>query len=53
MSNQFDFSDIAPFGDDEFKSKMAQLVNEPGFEHAVKYAGCEFPRICEYAAAGA
>ncbi len=37
MSNQFDFSDIAPFGDDEFKSKMAQLVNEPGFEHAVKY----------------
>lgn len=37
MSNQFDFSDIAPFGDDEFKSKMALLVKEPGFEHAVKY----------------
>lgn len=32
-----DFRDIAPFDDSEFKEKMASLVNEPGFEHAVKY----------------
>lgn len=32
-----EFKDIAPFDDSEFKEKMASLVNEPGFEHAVKY----------------
>ena len=37
MSNTNDFSEIAPFDDSEFKEKMAQLVKEPGFEHAVKY----------------
>ena len=37
MSNGYDFSDIAPFDDSQFKEKMAQLVKEPGFEHAVKY----------------
>lgn len=37
MDNQYDFSDIAPFADDVFQEKMAQLVKEPGFEHAVKY----------------
>lgn len=37
MSNEYDFSDIAPFDDSQFKEKMAQLVKEPGFEHAVKY----------------
>lgn len=32
-----DFSDIAPYNDSEFKAKMAQLVKEPGFEHAIRY----------------
>lgn len=32
-----EFKDIAPYGDAEFKEKMRQLVNEPGFEHAIKY----------------
>lgn len=37
MCEQFDFSDIAPFDDSEFSSKMTKLVLEPGFEHAVRY----------------
>ncbi len=37
MSDQYDFSDIAPFDDKDFKNKMAELVKEPGFEHAIKY----------------
>ena len=36
MSNQHDFSEIAPFDDSQFAEKMALLVQEPGFEHAVK-----------------
>ncbi|MDE7443633.1 MAG: acyltransferase, partial [Muribaculaceae bacterium] len=32
-----DFSDIAPFDDSQFQSRMAQLVTEPGFEHAVRW----------------
>lgn len=34
---EFDFSDIAPYDDSEFHSRMEQLVKEPGFLHAVKY----------------
>ncbi|MDE7025033.1 MAG: 1-acyl-sn-glycerol-3-phosphate acyltransferase, partial [Paramuribaculum sp.] len=37
MSNEYDFSDIAPFDDSQFKEQMALLVKEPGFEHAVRY----------------
>lgn len=37
MSNQHDFSEIAPFDDSQFSEKMAQLTTEPGFEHAVRY----------------
>lgn len=37
MCQQYDFSDIAPFEDSVFSAKMAFLVNEPGFEHAVRY----------------
>lgn len=33
-----EFKDIAPFDDCEIKEKIAQLVKEPGFEHAIKYA---------------
>lgn len=32
-----DFEDIAPYGDSIFKEKIKALVNEPGFENAVKY----------------
>lgn len=34
---EFDFSDIAPYDDSEFHSRMEQLVKEPGFLHAVKH----------------
>ncbi|MCM1028619.1 MAG: hypothetical protein NC342_03355 [Pseudoflavonifractor sp.] len=37
MSLTTDFSDIAPFDDSLFSSKMASLVKEPGFEHAVRF----------------
>lgn len=32
-----DFTDIAPFDNDIFHAKMEQLVDEPGFENAVKF----------------
>ena len=32
-----EFSDICPYDDSEFQAKIAGLVKEPGFEHAVKY----------------
>lgn len=31
------FDDIRPYDDHLFKAKIAQLVREPGFEHAVRY----------------
>ncbi|MDE6577751.1 MAG: hypothetical protein K2K58_06240 [Muribaculaceae bacterium] len=34
---EYNFSDIAPYDDSEFHSKMEQLVKEPGFLHAVNY----------------
>lgn len=37
MSCRAEFEDICPYDDSEFKDKMAHLVNEPGFEHAVRY----------------
>lgn len=37
MTNIQDFSEIAPFDDSQFAEKMALLVKEPGFEHAVRY----------------
>lgn len=35
---EFDFSEIAPHSDEVFAEKMAGLIDEPGFLHAVKYA---------------
>ena len=32
------FKDIAPIDDCDFNEKMSQLVKEPGFEHAIRYA---------------
>lgn len=37
ITKQFDFSDIAPYDDSVFKTKMQNLVKEPGFLHAVNY----------------
>ena len=31
------FADIAPYGESQFHEKMARLVTEPGFRHAVEY----------------
>ncbi|MDE6197724.1 MAG: acyltransferase [Muribaculaceae bacterium] len=31
------FADIRPYDDHQFKEKIASLVKEPGFEHAVRY----------------
>lgn len=32
-----EFSDICPYNDEDFPREIAKLVNEPGFEHAVRY----------------
>lgn len=32
-----DFDDIKPFDDHQFHDKIASIVREPGFEHAVRY----------------
>lgn len=32
-----EFLDIAPYGDHEFRDRMAEMVNDPGLEHAVRY----------------
>lgn len=32
-----EYSDIRPYDDHEFHDKIATLVHEPGFEHAVRY----------------
>lgn len=32
-----EFKDISPIDDKDFKATMANLVEEPGFQHAVKY----------------
>ena len=37
MDNLHDFKAIAPFDDSQFGEKMSLLVEEPGFEHAVRY----------------
>lgn len=36
-ANKYDFSDIAPYDDDQFAAKIANLVEQPGFEHAVRW----------------
>ena len=32
-----EFSEIAPYDDAQYHEKIAELVREPGFEHAVRY----------------
>lgn len=47
MNEHFDFKDIEPYSDEEFREKMAELVNEDGFEHAVKWVmpDVDFPEF--------
>ncbi len=49
MVEEIDFKDIQPYSDNEFKARMAELVVEPGFEHAVKYVmpDVDFPEFVE------
>ena len=48
-----EFKDIAPIDDCDFKQRMAQLVRESGFEHAIKYVmpDVDYPKfvaeLCE------
>lgn len=44
-----EYSDICPFSDDEFQSKMAQLITEPGFKHAVMWVmpDIDFDEFCK------
>ena len=48
-----EFKDIAPIDDCDFKQRMAQLVKESGFEHAIKYVmpDVDYPKfvaeLCE------
>jgi hypothetical protein len=32
-----EFQDIAPYNDSQFHEKIAELIKEPGFEHAIRY----------------
>lgn len=49
MRSKEEFEDISPYDDSEFKEKMAHLVKEPGFEHAVRYVmpDVDFPAFVE------
>lgn len=37
MFEQYNLQEIAPFDDAQFHEKMTRLVEEPGFEHAVRW----------------
>lgn len=43
-----EFKDIAPYQDEMFKPKVAELIKEPGFRHAVEYVnkGVDFDSFC-------
>lgn len=47
--SEYNFSDIAPYDDSEFHSKMEGLVKEPGFLHAVKFTmpPSDVPKLIE------
>lgn len=49
MVEEIDFKDIQPYSDSEFKARMAELVEEPGFEHAVRFVmpDVNFPEFVE------
>ena len=37
-TQDYDFSEISPYDDSVFSEKMAELIKDPGFLHAVNYA---------------
>lgn len=44
-----DLAEIAPYGELEFHEKLASLIKEPGFEHAVRYVmpSVDYDSFCE------
>ena len=44
-----EFEDIAPYDDAQYREKIAKLVKEPGFEHAVRYVmpNVNYPQFVE------
>lgn len=44
-----EFKDIAPYDDAQYRDKIAALVREPGFEHAVRYVlpDVDYPAFTE------
>ena len=36
-AQEFDYTDIAPYDESQFASRLADLVKEPAFEHAVRW----------------
>lgn len=44
-----EYADIAPYGDHEFQNRMAEMVNDPGLEHAVRYVmpDVDYPEFVE------
>ena len=34
---ELDYTEIAPYDDSQFAERIAELVEEPGFEHAVRW----------------
>lgn len=44
-----EYKDIAPYADEQFAEKMENLVNDPGFENAIKYVlpGADFKQLAE------
>jgi len=44
-----EYKDIAPYSDEQFAEKMEMLVNDPGFENAIKYVlpGSDFRQLAD------
>ena len=36
-ANNLDFSEIAPYDEKQFRTAIAKMVSEPGFEHAIRW----------------
>ena len=34
---ELDYTEIAPYDDSQFAERVAEMVKEPGFEHAVRW----------------
>ena len=49
IETPIEYSDICPFSDKEFHSKMEELVTEPGFKHAVTWVmpDIDFDAFCQ------